>query len=46
MNAITLSLALVSVSYIGCEFNKSWNWNWVKLIGVLLLVVSFIAHLR
>ena len=44
MNAITLSLALVSVSYIGCEFNKSWNG--VKLIGILLLVVSFIARLR
>lgn len=44
MNAITLSLALVSVSYIGCEFSKSWNW--VKLIGILLLVVSFIARLR
>ena len=44
MNAITLSLALVSVAYIGCEFNKSWSW--VKLIGVLLLVVSFIARLR
>lgn len=43
MNAITLSLALVSVSYIGCEFNKSWNW--VKLIGILLLAVSFITYL-
>ena len=43
MNAITLSLALVSVSYIGCEFSKSWNW--VKLIGILLLTVSFITYL-
>lgn len=44
MNAITLSLALVSVSYIGCEFDKSWNW--VKLIGMLLLTVSFITYLK
>lgn len=43
MNAIALSLVLVSVSYIGCEFNKSWNW--VKLIGILLLTVSFITYL-
>ena len=43
MNAIILSITLVYVAYIMCEFNK--RWEWIKLVGMILTIISFAAHL-
>ena len=43
MNAVILSITLVCVAYIMCEFNK--RWEWIKLVGMILTIISFAAHL-
>ena len=43
MNAVILSITLVCAAYIMCEFNK--RWGWIKLVGMILTVISFTAHL-
>ena len=43
MNAVILSITLVCTTYIMCEFNK--RWEWIKLVGIILTIISFTAHL-
>ena len=43
MNAIILSITLVCAACIMCEFNK--RWEWIKLVGMILTIISFAAHL-
>ena len=43
MNAVILSITLVCAAYIMCEFNK--RWEWIKLVGMILTIISFTAHL-
>ena len=43
MNAVILSITLVCAACIMCEFNK--RWEWIKLVGMILTIISFAAHL-
>ena len=43
MNALILSITLVCAAYIMSEFNK--RWEWIKLVGIVLTIISFAAHL-
>ena len=43
MNALILSITLVYAAYIMCEFNK--RWEWIKLVGMILTIISFAVHL-
>ena len=43
MNAVILSIRLVCAASIMCAFNK--RWEWIKLVGMVLTIISFTAHL-